>query len=146
MAHIRTQIRDYLKLKLSEIIELNNNIFFDDPSVKQINKFPCVCLVSQNEQLTSQIVGHPKLYTREYQIDFILNVRDTKDIQKSIDDLSILVEEILGNDKNLNGLCMYHQLTSIDFSFSEEEEDYGSLNMSYVFTYRARENDVEQAL
>lgn len=141
MAHLRTQIRDYVR----NLVQANLPMLAApvDPSpVYDEGPLPAARVRTPTETAAPNQIN--RLFARELDVVIDLYTAATGDVQKELDDMSVFIEQAMDGDFRLGGLATDSIPSEMLMELSDGlERPVGRLSLTYTVTYQSRVGDPE---
>ena len=147
MTHVRKQIRDRLvSTTLDDLATTGSNVFNSHVYDAQVAN--SLFVYTTNETIAADNMGRPITQERELTIRIEAIAKgDAGAVADTLDQIAVEVEHAVYADLNLNGLVKDIDLNETELTFSSDgDAPTGGMRLTYVATYRTKENDVETAI
>jgi len=146
MAHLRTQLRNRAIADLTGLTTTGSNVFASRVYPMESGNIPGLCIYTREETVTPATIAAPRLQMRELQLVIDGYAVATSNLDSTLDQIALEVEEAMAGDVTLNSLAKTIVLQSVDADYSDEgERPAGMVRLLYVIEYAALENDLETA-
>lgn len=147
MAHVRKSIRDNVVTTVTGLATTGANVYRTRAYPLASGKLPGLCVYTNSEASTNETITYPRTKTRIAELAVEGYVSGTANIDNSLDQIALEVEEALTADVTRNGLAKDTELTSTEIEVvGEGEKVAGVIRMIFTITYMTAENDVETAV
>lgn len=138
--HVRKQIRDAIKVKLTGLASTASNVFADRVYKMGDEELPAINIMSELEQNQAESIGFPRLQSRDFNVSINGYAKSNSNLDDVLDQICLEVETALAADISLGGLCKDLQLISTTpFFDGEGEKPRGAINMLWLASYRVVE-------
>jgi len=147
MAHIRKQVRGAAVTLLTGLATTGSNVFPTRLYPIAEGKLPCLLVYTNSESAEVVTLTRPRLMQRDLELVVEGLTKDTTSIDDALDQIALEVEEAIGSDQTLGGLGKDIVLSSSEVEISAEgDQPVGSVRLTYLVRYMAKEDDLEVAL
>lgn len=145
MAHLRKQIRDRIVTDVTGLSTTGSRVH--KSRVYPVDTLPCLCVYTKNESIETETLTVPRTQIRTLSINIDGYATATSNLDDSLDQISLEVEEAIAGDVRINNLAKQAQVTAVEVDYSEEgEKPIGMIRITIEVEYVAIENDLENAL
>jgi hypothetical protein len=132
--HVRGQIRERVRVLLSNIDGLQDHVTIDYREVPDESEMPWAWVWVGNEDVIQRTLGAKQQRELDLSIDLI--ARDTQQLANRVEDIAALIETALAADRKLSGLAQDCSLRA----YTVDRNDDGSqpmmrLRLQYIVTY-----------
>lgn len=143
MAHLRKQIRDQVITTLTGLATTGTNVFRSRVYNNEASKLPCLCVYTLSENIEDATLS-PVKYERALELAVEGYAKATSNIDDTLDQIALEVEEALAADLTLNSLALDCALQSTEINLiSDGDQPIGAIRLSFEIHYRTRADDVE---
>lgn len=147
MSHVRKQIRDNVVTTLTGLATTGANVFRSRVYPLTASKTSGLCIFTKNETVEYQTIKIPRGQMRTLELVVEGYAVATSNLDNTLDQISLEVEEALATDVTRGGLAKDTQISSIDVEYQADgEKPVGMVRVSVLVEYRTLENDVESAI
>ena len=146
MTHVRQQIRDRLVTTLTGLATTGANVFNSHPYDAQAAN--SLFIYTTNEEISADNMGRPITQERLLTIRLEMIAKgNAEDVPNTMDQSAVEIEHALYADNDLGGLVIDLDLNETETTFSADgDAPTGGLRLTYLATYRTKENAVETAV
>lgn len=147
MAHIRKQIRDWLKEALKGSPQAGGDVFVRRVLPNEKSKGATLNIEIRNER--SQDVSMDRLQRREveFRVVALVKANDAEDGEDILDALAAFVEDKIGDDPYLGGLAKSTEYQATELAFSAEgEKTLCTAALTFMALVATRAGNPETAL
>jgi len=147
MSHVRKQIRDNIVTTLTGLSTTGSNVYRSRVYPLAAGKLSGLCIYTKNESVEYQTIHKPRGQFRTLEVVVEGYAIATSNLDNTIDQISLEVEEALTVDLTRGGLAKDTIISSIEIDFQADgEKPVGICRISIMVEYRTMENDVEIAV
>lgn len=146
MAHLREQIRDRVITLVTGLTTTGTNVFRSRVYPMEAAKLPGLCVYTQRESSEPMTMGMGSAPLLDRTLELVIEgyARANSDIDETLDDIAIEVEEAIAADNTLNDLAKYAYLESTEVSLvGEGDKPIGAIRLTYNIQYVTSIGDVE---
>ena len=139
MSHARTQIRDAIFDILDTAI---SNVTIQKSRIYPIGsgKLPAILIYTRQENLQDSSLSKPRIQFRNLSLIIDVIAKANNDLDQTLDDLAVQIEQALSNDTTLGGLVKDTILQTTDIQYLDEgDKPHGIMLMTYGVTYAVQE-------
>ena len=143
MSHARTQIRNAIFGILDTAIA---NITIQKSRIYPIGsgKLPAILIYTRQENLQDSSLSKPRTQFRNLSLVIEVIAKANNDLDQTLDDLAVQIEEALFVDTSLGGLVKDTILQTTDIQYLDEgDKPHGVMVMTYTITYAVQETTPE---
>ena len=141
MAHARTTIRQAIVTLLTGATAAGNNVFDSRVYPVDANSLPGIIVYSNNEATDTDTISPPRSQTRVVSISVEVYAKVTSNVETVVDDLAVEIEQLIGADSTIGGVCKDTVLESTEISLTGEgEKPLAVLTLTFEILYRVKEN------
>ena len=146
MAHVRKLIRDNVVSTITGLATTGANVFRSRVYANEETKLPCLCVYTLNEAAERTAMNGNQIL-RELEVLVEAYAKAKADLDNTLDNIAVEVEEALAVDPTRNGNALSTYLTSTEMNFEEGgEQPVGIAKLTFVVQYVTTSTDVEQAV
>ena len=147
MTHVRQQIRERVGTVVTGLSTTGSNVFQSRVYPLQDVNLPALLVYSTTEDSEADVIGTALSTNRIVNIVIEGYVKATTDFDDTVDTICEEVETALANDRTLNGLAKFSQLTGTEINYNGEgETPVGVVTLTYQVQYRTATNAPNVAL
>lgn len=147
MAHIRKSIRDNVVTTLTGLATTGANVYRTRYYPIAQGKLPGLAIYTQTENVESATMTRPRTKMRELEVVIEGYAVGITNLDNTLDQISLEVEEAMVTDVTRNGLAKDTELSSVEVEYSgDAEKPVGVVKMTFMVTYATIENDAETAV
>jgi len=147
MTHVRQQIRERVGTVVTGLSTTGSNVFQSRVYPLQDTNLPALLVYSTTEDSEADVIGTALSTNRIVNIVIEGYVKATTDFDDTVDTICEEVETALANDRTLNGLAKFSQLTGTEINYNGEgETPVGVVTLTYQVQYRTATNAPNVAL
>jgi len=147
MTHVRQQIRERVGTVVTGLSTTGSNVFQSRVYPLQDSNLPALLVYSTTEDSEADVIGTALSTNRIVNIVIEGYVKATTDFDDTVDTICEEVETALANDRTLNGLAKFSQLTGTEINYNGEgETPVGVVTLTYQVQYRTATNAPNVAL
>ena len=139
MSHARTQIRDAIFDILDTAI---SNVTIQKSRIYPIGsgKLPAILIYTRQENLQDSSLSKPRTQFRNLSLVIEVIAKANNDLDQTLDDLAVKIEEALSVDTSLGGLVKDTVLQTTDIQYLEDgDKPHGVMMMTYAVIYAVQE-------
>ena len=134
MAHQRTTIRNALKAMLTGTTAAGTSVYANRAFNLDKAKLPTIHIYNDPETISDRTMGNQRLLCKSI-IKIDLTVANSSNVDTVLDDLCKEVEDIIKEDRRLQGTCSASQYTGMEPQFDPAEKTIGRATLTYEITY-----------
>jgi hypothetical protein len=147
MAHVRKQIRDNVVTTLTGLTTTTTNVYRTRVYPLASGKLPGLAIYTNSEISSYETLTIPRTRSRTLELMVEGYVSGTANLDNTLDQIAVEVEEAMETDVTRGGLAKDTQLTSTDIELvGEGEKVAGVIRMTFEIMYFTREDDAEIAV
>ncbi len=147
MAHVRKQIRDNVVTTLTGLTTTTTNVYRTRIYPLATGKLPGLAIYTNSESSTYETLTIPRTRSRTLELMVEGYVSGTTNLDNSLDQIAVEVEEAMETDPTRGGLAKDTQLTTTEIELvGEGEKVAGVIRMTFEIMYFTREDDAEIAV
>ena len=146
MTHVRKQIRDKLVQYLTGLTTTDQNVFNSHPyDAQEANS---LFIYTTDEEISADNMGRPITQMRELTLRLEAIAKGNADVvPDTLDQIAVEVEHAIYANRTLDGLVLDIDLNQTEMTFSGDgDAPTGGMRLTYVATYRTKENAVDTAI
>ena len=139
MSHARTQIRDAIFGILDIAI---SNVTIQKSRIYPIGegKLPAILIYARQENLQEVTISKPRTHFRSLSLVIEVIAKANSNLDQTLDDIAVQIEEALSADTTLGGLVKNTILQTTDIQYLDEgDKPHGVMLMTYSVTYAVKE-------
>lgn len=152
MPHVRRQIRERVGTTLGNLTTTGARVYQTRTVALPDSLLPALCIYTLSETSESEHGDTPRSLMRDLRLAIEAYARTTSDMDDTLDQIAVEVEEAMAADRALNGLAFETDLASVEILLAKTQGEEGGDRQIGVarFIYRVRyqvvETDVETAV
>lgn len=147
MAHVRKQIRDNVVTTLTGLTTTGTNVYRTRIYPLASGKLPGLAIYTNSETSVYETLNRPRTRSRTLELMVEGYVSGTVNLDNTLDQIAVEVEEAMETDPTRNGLAKDTQLTSTEIELVGEGESVaGMIKMTFEIMYFTVEDDAEVAV
>lgn len=147
MSHVRKQIRDNVVTALTGLATTGNNVYRSRVYPLASGKLAGLCVYTKSESVEYQTITRPRGQYRTLDLVIEAYAIATANLDNTIDQISLEIEEALTIDVTRGGLAKDTLISDIEVEYQADgEKPVGMCKISVIVEYRTAENDVETAI
>lgn len=147
MAHVRKLIRDNITTTLTGLATTGSNVFQTRLFALGENKLPAICIYTKSESSDYSTVAIPRTQIRTLDVNVEFFVKGTANIDNSLDQIAVEIEEALYTDLTRGGYAKDTKITEFDADYTGDgEQSVGVGRFTVQVTYVTIENDIQTAV
>jgi hypothetical protein len=147
MAHVRKQIRDNVVTTLTGLTTTTTNVYRTRIYPLASGKLPGLAIYTNSEISSYETLTIPRTRSRTLELMVEGYVSGTTNLDNTLDQIAVEVEEAMETDPTRNGLAKDTQLTATEVELvGEGEKVAGVIRMTFEIMYFTREDDAEIAV
>ena len=147
MAHVRKQIRDNVVTTLTGLTTTGTNVYRTRIYPLASGKLPGLAIYTSSETSSNETVTIPRTKSRVVEMVVEGYVSGTTNLDNTLDQIAVEVEEALETDPTRGGLAKDTELTGTETELvGEGEKVAGVIRLTFQITYMTREDDAETAV
>jgi hypothetical protein len=139
MAHIRTQLRNAIKTRLTGLATTGSSVFNNRQEILSDAELPALIVRNDLDQITSRAIGsqaapHARMEQRTVSIKVQAYAKQNTGLDDVLDQMCLEVEKAIAADIFMGGLTNDARLMSTSVQFDESSEKVeGSAEMIWEF-------------
>lgn len=150
MAHVRTQIREALKVLLTGLATTGNNVFTNRLQVLKDASLPAIEIETGDEDITIEDGVENPVLERVMRVDVLVKVKAVEGLDDLTDQILSEVETAISVDvdaNTLSGLVKSIDLSEINLEQNDDaEKDIAELRIGFDVQYFTQANAPEIAI
>lgn len=147
MAHVRKQIRDNVVTTLTGLTTTGANVYRTRIYPLASGKLPGIAVYTSSETSLYETLNRPRTRSRTLELMVEGYASGTVNLDNTLDQIAVEVEEAMETDPTRNGLAKDTQLTSTEIELVGEGESVaGVIKMTFEILYFTLEDDAEVAV
>ena len=147
MAHVRKLIRDNITTTLTGLATTGANVYQTRLFALGESKLPAICVYTKSEATEYSTITRPRTQMRNLDVNIEFFVKGTLNIDNSLDQIALEIEEALYTDNTRGGYAKDTKITEFEADYNPDgEQSVGVGRFTVSVTYVTIENDVEQAV
>ena len=146
MAHLRKQIRDRVVTNLTGLTTTAARIYTSRVYPMGSENLPGICVYTKSESVETTTMKTPRTQARLLTLTVEGYAAATSNLDNTLDQISLEVEEALAGDVTQNSLAKDTRVVAVETDFSDEgEQPIGAVRIDVEIDYVVAENDLENA-
>lgn len=146
MSHVRKLIRDNVVTAVTGLATTGANVFRSRVNPNEASRLPCLCIYTLNETAERTAMNGNQIL-RELEVQVEGYARSRTNLDDTLDQISVEVEEALAVDPTRGGNALSTYLTSSEFALeSEGDQPIGVAKLTFQVQYVTTSGEVEQAV
>lgn len=147
MSHVRKQIRDNIVTTLTGLSTTGSNVYRSRVYPLAAGKLSGLCIYTKSEEVEYQTINYPRGQYRTLEVIVEGYATGTSNLDNTIDQISLEVEEALATSRTRGGLAKDTLITSVEVNYqADNEKPVAVCTITIEVQYRTMENDVEIAV
>lgn len=149
MAHVREQLRDRVITLVTGLTTTGTNVFRSRYYPMEASKLPGLAVYTINERSELDTMGLGTTPTLERRLDLVIEgyAQALSDIDETLDDIALEVENAIGADSTLNSLCRDCYLTETSIKIlGDGDKPIGAVRLVFEINYRTQIGDSETSV
>lgn len=147
MAHVRKQIRDNVVTAVTGLTTTGANVYRTRIYPLASGKLPGLAVYTSSETSTYETLTRPRTRSRVLELMVEGYVAGTTNLDNTLDQIAVEVEEALETDTTRGNLAKDTELTGTETELiGEGEKVAGVIRLTFQITYMTREDDAETAV
>lgn len=152
MAHVRRQIRERVGTTLTGLATTAARVYQTRTVSLPDSLLPALCIYTLSEASASEHGDTPRSQMRELRLAIEGYARATADLDDTLDQIAVEVEEAMAADRTLNGLAFETELVAVEILLAKTQGEEGGdrqigvARFIYAVRYQVVETDVETAV
>lgn len=147
MAHVRKQIRDNVVTAVTGLTTTGANVYRTRIYPLASGKLPGLAVYTSSETSVYETLTRPRTRSRTLELMVEGYASGTTNLDNTLDQIAVEVEEALETDPTRGGLAKDTQLTSTEVELVGEGESVaGVIKMTFEILYFTLEDDAEVAV
>lgn len=147
MAHVRKLIRDNITTTLTGLATTGSNVYQTRLFALGENKLPAICIYTKSEATEYSTITPPRSQMRNLDVNVEFFVKGTANIDNSLDQIALEIEEALYTDLTRGGYAKDTTITDFEADYTGDgEQSVGVGRFTVQVVYVTLENDIETAV
>lgn len=152
MSHVRRQIRERAGTTLGNLATTSTRVYQSRTVSLPDSLLPALCIYTLRETSESEHADVPRSQMRTLLLAIEGYARTTADLDDTLDQIALEVEEAMAGDRDLNGLAFETELQAVEFLLGKTQGEEGGdrqigvVRLTYGVRYQVVETDVETAV
>jgi len=142
--HARTRIRKAFVELLQGKTLVGTKIYDSRLYTMEFTSMPGIIVFSPNEEVATNTITPPRSQDRSVKIVVECYAKATKDVNITVDNITLEVEKLVTNSLVLKKLCKDYRLQSTDINLNYDgDQPVAVATLTFSVSYRTKENNPE---
>lgn len=152
MSHVRRQIRERVGTTLGSLATTSTRVYQSRMVSLPDTLLPALCIYTLSEAVAAEHGDVPRSQMRELRLVVEAYARAAADLDDTLDQIAVEVEEAMAGDRDLGGLAFETDLQAVEILLAKTQDEEGGdrqigvARFTYGVRYQVVETDVETAV